>query len=262
MLSVTVLTAVLVVVLTTVYFLVQRKRVKVPIAIGQEIGVSNKKPVFVLAGPSNAGKTALFNMLVGDEMRNTVMSQEVSKVENVDDEFNLFDFPGHFKLRYKLFDQLKNLKKVSGVVFVVDSTVDPKELTKTAEFLLDVILVTESRKEDEIDILIACNKSELFSSRPPLKIKEALEREIDKIIVRKKKSLSDVKGKASSNDDDDEEMMNDNDNGASLEILNELGSTKAFKFSLLDGSVEAISGSVSKKNIDGWNQWIHERLSS
>lgn len=145
---------------------------------------------------------------------------------------------------------------------MVDSTIDPKDLTSTAEFLFQILQITE-RQPDGCDILLACNKSESFTSRPPLKIKEALEKELDKIIARKKKSLDTVKttviGKNSKNS-----ILTDGDGNESdaedQEALLELQLSGEFKFSALEGNVDAVEGSVAKSSIDKWECWIEERL--
>ncbi|CCD24047.1 Signal recognition particle receptor subunit beta NDAI_0C03870 [Naumovozyma dairenensis CBS 421] len=244
-----ILVSLLVIALTTLLLFVSLRKATTS-AAGKEGIISNKKPIFVIAGPSNSGKTSLFTLLSNNKQRPTVTSLDVSKLENLDNRINVIEFPGHFKLRYKLIDFLKKNPKIAGVIYVVDSTVDPKELTKTAEFLLDVLLITESKKNMEPNILIACNKSESFSSRPPLRIKEALETEISKIIVRKKKSIGDVNIITQDGTDESNE----------LEMLKELSSSGKFSFNLLEGSVDAISGSVLKKDIVKWQEWIEEQL--
>nr|2GED_A Chain A, Signal recognition particle receptor beta subunit [Saccharomyces cerevisiae]2GED_B Chain B, Signal recognition particle receptor beta subunit [Saccharomyces cerevisiae] len=151
-------------------------------------GGGSYQPSIIIAGPQNSGKTSLLTLLTTDSVRPTVVSQEPLSAADYDGSgVTLVDFPGHVKLRYKLSDYLKTRAKfVKGLIFMVDSTVDPKKLTTTAEFLVDILSITESSCENGIDILIACNKSELFTARPPSKIKDALESEIQKVIERRK----------------------------------------------------------------------------
>lgn len=162
--------------------------------------------------------------------------------------FKLMDFPGHIKLRYQLFETLKESSSIKGLIFVVDSTVDPQKLTETAEFLYEILTITE-RNPEGVDILIACNKCESFTARPPAKIRDALEKEIGKIVERKMKSLSSVKTQLDANADE-----KDADDDAL-----ELNSSHGFKFDALDGNIVAMEGSVSKQKIDKWDCWIDER---
>lgn len=124
-------------------------------------------------------------------------------------------------------------------------------MTGAAELLFNILNITE-RKTDSVNILIACNKSESFTARPPQKIKEALENEISSIISRKKQSLSEVKKNVDADDDD-----NDDDE---FPLLTGMQGDGDFKFSMLEGSVDCICGSVIKQNTQKWSDWIHDQL--
>ncbi|EDO18495.1 hypothetical protein Kpol_1032p92 [Vanderwaltozyma polyspora DSM 70294] len=252
--------AVLAVLLSTIGFLLIGRKSKIGVFSGtgggrSEKKISNKKPTLFIAGPSNSGKTALFHWLTTETFKTTVISQfpntcEDFKLSSDDKSVSLIEFPGNFKLRYKLLDSLRNSTNIKGIVFLVDSTVDPKQLVETAEFLYQILNITENRKHNGVDILIACNKSESFTARPPQKIKTVLETEITDIIKRKKQSLGSVKKTADSNVDDDEDDEMENEN-----ILD---SMKDFKFSALEGEVDVIEGSVLKQKLSKWQEWMHE----
>ncbi|AGO11321.1 AaceriACR063Cp [[Ashbya] aceris (nom. inval.)] len=213
------------------------------------VGSGSKKrvtssPIFIIAGPSGSGKTSLFNLLTTGEPGKTVASQVASfsdsfmlpsGVEKF--KFALIDFPGHVKLRQELFTTLQSSNNIRGVIYMVDSTVDPKRVTETAEFLYDVLSITE-RKSQAIDIMIACNKSESFTSRPPLMIKDALEKELGQIIERKSKDLR----------------------GAGEDDLTTVFATSgaAFKLDHLEAVVQVCAGSVLSKDIDAWQAWLDE----
>ncbi|SCU86824.1 LAME_0D07800g1_1 [Lachancea meyersii CBS 8951] len=253
-LSNTVLVSFLVLLITTALLLIVQKN-SANIIPGHK--VTNRDPTFIIAGPSGSGKTSLFNMLTTDTFKPTVMSQVPNVAEDYmlpsitkSFKFKLLEFPGHVKLRYRLFDALKESTSLKGLIFVVDSTVDPQKLTETAEFLYDILALTE-RFPEGVGIMIACNKSESFSARPPLKIREALEKEIGKHIERKAKSLSAVNkaGGVSGENNEDES------GAASLEFQ----SGRQFTFDALDGNVDAIEGSVLKSQIEKWECWIDER---
>ncbi|CCH58827.1 hypothetical protein TBLA_0A10490 [Henningerozyma blattae CBS 6284] len=228
-------------------------------------------PTIILAGPSDSGKTSLFNKLSYDDSTIlTVTSQEPNiannfKLSNSNNSFTLIDYPGHIKLHYKLLNNLKNFKNLKGLIFLVDSTIDPKNLTDTAQFLYDILVITENTKyfNNGVDILLACNKSELFTSRPVKKILETLEFEIDKIIKRQKSSLgsastvlaSGIQRKGRSNEDDDE-----NNDGTDSPLFNAVIGSQGFKFSALEGTFDVLDGSVQKNKTSKWEEWIDERF--
>lgn len=188
-------------------------------------------------------------------MRNSVTSQDTNIKKNYESKVSLIDFPGHVKLHYKLLDALRDTEHIKGLVFVIDATTDPKKLTDTAEFLLDILTVTEVAKEP-VDILLACNKSESFTARPPAKIKEALEREIGFAIERHTKSLSEVKKRRDLGNGDED---NDDETAG---FLDNMAGSNAFTFSMLEGTVDALDGSVVKKNINKWEDWLDSKLSA
>lgn len=253
MLSTPILLACILVMVATAFLLILQKT-SGSIVPGSSTNI-NRAPTFIIAGLSNSGKTSLFNLLTLDAVKPTVMSQE----SNVADDymlpsshrnfrFKLVDFPGHFKFRSELLSLIRESPQLKGLLFVVDSTTNPKNMTEVAELLYELINVTE-RRPDGVDILLACNKSESFTARPPLKVKTALENEIQEIIARKIKSLKSTSTHDSSDDDDVDD---------DAPLLHTQYSTR-FTFDRMDGNVDALDGSVLKENIDKWECWIDER---
>lgn len=222
---------------------------------------TNREPTFIIAGLPNTGKTSLFNLLTTDSNHATVMSQEPNIAEDYmlpsshkNFKFKLIDYPGHAKFRSDLLQTIRESTQLRGLIYVIDATVDPKELTSTAELLYEILCVTETRPGG-VDILLACNKAESFVARPPLKIKDALETEITEIIKRRVKSLKVNSKKATRGSSDDDE--DDEDAGHDLMALHQ--SSSGFEFDRIDGNVDAVGGSVLKKDIDKWECWIDER---
>lgn len=256
MASVSVLVAIVLVLITTAFFTIRATSSGL-VPVSNTTKSTNRQPTFIIAGPSESGKTSLFTLLTSNSLRPSVTSLE----PNVAPEFKipiatktftgrLMEFPGHLKLRNKLFETLQNSSNIKGLLFLVDSTVDPRELTSTAEFFIDILQVTE-RFPNGVDILIACNKSESFTARPPLKIRFALEKEIEKIILRRQKSLEAVNGGNEKTEDggnfqDESEMLN-------------LNSKDGFKFDSLEGNIDSLEGSVLKQNVEKWECWMDER---
>lgn len=258
MFGIPVLLALILVLVTSSFLLIFQKNTGKLIPSGKS-SIKNREPTFVIAGPSNSGKTCFYNLLTSGKFRTTVMSQESSVTHSFKMQgspaVRLMEFPGHLKLRGKLLNELKNSTNIKGLVYMIDSTVDPKELTKTAEFLFQILQLTE-REKNGVDILLACNKSDSFAARQPSKIKSVLEKEIERIIQRKRNSLDTVSGSLDGGRDagqagDDDESHLDN-----MELLQSGG---AFTFDILEGNVDAFEGSVSKRNIAKWDCWIRER---
>ncbi|KAH3899376.1 uncharacterized protein SCODWIG_00634 [Saccharomycodes ludwigii] len=227
---------------------------------------STSGPVFIVAGPSNSGKTSFLTRLrePNNTKFQTVTTQEYSVLRNYRNANNLtkkkvcniIDFPGHIRLRYQLLNYFKNTLKnksnIRGVVFFMDSTVNAEQMVYTAECLLDILNITE---KNGIDVLVACNKSDLFASRPSLKIKEQLEKNLKEIINRKKKSV----GEKNSTFDNTDDGNDNNGIGNSLEVIMEqLGSDP--KFDRLESEIVFKNGSVVNKNIDDWLEWMDEKL--
>lgn len=250
----------LILVLITSSFLLILQRSTGKLAINAKSGSKNREPTLIIAGPSNSGKTCLYNLLTTGKIKTTVTSQEpnvahnfkLSKVSKV----RLMEFPGHLKLRNKLLDEIRTSVNIKGLIFVIDATVDPKQLTKTAEFLFQILQLTE-RQKNGVDILLACNKSEMFTARPSLKIRDVLEREIEKIIVRKQKSLDTVTGPIGGHAQSNKNLGDDEvDSEDAVDF--ETGS--GFSFDVLEGNLDAFEGSVLKRDIEKWECWIEERV--
>ncbi|CDO94713.1 unnamed protein product [Kluyveromyces dobzhanskii CBS 2104] len=255
MLSTPVLLACIIVMISAAFLLIVQKTSAnvIPGASKQK----NRAPTFIIAGLPQTGKTSLFNLLSTDSNKPTVMSQEPNVAEDYmlpsshkNFKFKLIDFPGHAKFRSELLQTIKDSSQLKGLIYVIDSTVNPKDLVDTAELLYEILSVTELRP-DGVDILLACNKSESFVARPPLKIKDALEAEITEIIKRKSKSLmrnskKTSNGSVSAEDEDDEPTA-----------LQQFGN--GFQFDRIDGNVDSKEGSVLKNEVDKWECWIDER---
>ncbi|CCH43118.1 Translation initiation factor IF-2 [Wickerhamomyces ciferrii] len=214
---------------------------------------TNKQPTYIITGLSNSGKTLLYNKIVGNDISSslgTVTSQEpnfttelaLPSTAPTSTKFKLIEFPGHQKLQNLTINEIKNSSKVHGLIYLIDSSIDPKKINENAKFLYDILSITE-RRPGGIDILIGCNKSDLFSARQPLKIRELLEKEIDSLRKLNVSNISKI-----DNNDMEEEF---NDLGQSIEM--------EFKFEKLEGNFDVINGSVLKNQIDKWECWIDER---
>lgn len=242
-------------------------------------------PSVLLAGPSGGGKTALHTLL---ERRtapsDTHTSQTWSAAELAVDEdrasswrddldaagataarFLLVDTPGHGKLRHYAFGRLHpdgaQSARLRAVVFVVDAAAlsEPDVLADAAAYLYDVLLRLQKRMGSTktskapyaIPVLVAANKTDLFTALPAKLVKSNLEKELGRIRRTRSKGLLDSGVGA----DDIGAGGDDAD-----EWLGEYGSDE-FKFAQMrefDIEVEVEGGAVlgEKPNVDGWWAWI------
>lgn len=118
--------------------------------------------------------------------------------------FLLADTPGHGKLRYHAIDSIVKPQNLKGIIFMVDAADLSGEsanesLRQTAEYLHDLLLLLQNRSTksksskapQELPILIAANKLDLFTALPAKLVKSSLESEITKIRTSRNKGLLD-----------------------------------------------------------------------
>ncbi|KAL7275747.1 hypothetical protein RUND412_001297 [Rhizina undulata] len=192
---------------------------------------SRTLPTFVLLGPVGSGKTSIVTSFESGKPQETRTSQaplslecsiaessiSSSKYRSTNDptlkghkRFLLQDTPGHGKLRDIAMKHVSS-PAVRGTVFVVDSSLT--DVRQTAEYLYDVLLalqkmVSSSTSGATKKLLIACNKSDLFTALPAAKIQKLLEEEITKIRVSRSKGLLDVE-----EDDEEKEWLGEGGEG-------------------------------------------------
>lgn len=208
-----------------------------------------------IMGPMYSGKTTLFNSLTVGTVRPCVTSQEVSIWPKfLNSKATLVEFPGHAKLQYKWQNWLSQLTSSSssssstgshglkGIIFMVDSTLDPKQWDKPAEMLIEILDHVESLSQPT-SVLIACNKCESFTARPPQKIKQILEQEIGQVLSRRKVSL-----------------VSGGPHNEESPLLDMFLDPLQFRFDALETTVEALAGSATKNKIDSWQQWLEDQL--
>lgn len=167
--------------------------------------------------------------------------------------FVLIDTPGHQKLRHGTFDTIQvslHARTIHGVLFVVDASAmsKPEKLREAAEYLYDILRITE-RVRGGTDILIAANKSELFTAVPAKRLRSLLETEFQKI----RESRARTVGKVGSDEKDDDDYE---DNAGSWLGLKD---GKPFRFEDLESDVIVVDGSVESGKTSGWVNWMEER---
>ena len=104
-------------------------------------------------------------------------------------------------------EKIVNPQSIKGIIFVVDSAslstsggkFEDEKLRETAEYLHDILLLLKKRATSsksskppaEIHVLVAANKSDLFTALPASLVESTLEEEITKIIDSRAKGLLD-----------------------------------------------------------------------
>ncbi|KAK2762754.1 hypothetical protein FQN54_000928 [Arachnomyces sp. PD_36] len=189
--------------------------------------------------------------------------------------YQLTDTPGHGKLRSTqgttlLSTTLANKaskSKIRGVIYVVDASAlaeGDEHLRTAAGYLHDTLLVLQRHKlknqkaKDDIPVLVAANKQDLFTALPPGSVRAKLEAEIEKIRRTRSRGLLDPSvGTGPDRGDVDEEE----------EILGGSEVQGAFSFKMLEEEVgvrvEVVGGagrdddeSEVGDGVRRWEEWI------
>ncbi|KAI1410073.1 P-loop containing nucleoside triphosphate hydrolase protein [Hypoxylon sp. FL1857] len=238
-------------------------------------------PSILLVGPPGGGKTSLLTLLErGDSATATHTSQIPQSIElttsndhgattfreaaridapGAHRKFLLVDTPGHGKLRNQHAMTQIASSTLRGIVYVLDAASLDDSLADTAAYLYDVLLALQkrtgagktSKTPNEIHVLIAANKLDLFTALPASLVKSNLEGELGRIRQSRSKGLLD------SGVGVDEVGSEEQD-----DWLGQYGSEK-FSFGQMrefDIEVDVIGGSVLEGKVDKWWDWISKRI--
>ncbi|KUI56949.1 Signal recognition particle receptor subunit beta [Cytospora mali] len=220
-------------------------------------------PSILLTGPSGAGKTSLHTLLERrTDPSDTHTSQTWSAIElavsedassswrddldakgAVANKFLLVDTPGHGKLRHYAHGRLTaegtQSARLKAVVFV-------KRMGSTKT----------SKAPYAIPVLIAANKTDLFTALPAKLVRNNLEKELGRIRRTRSKGLLD-------SGVGQDEIVAGGDEGD--DWLGEYGSSE-FKLDQMrefDTEVDVISGNIlgDGPGVDAWWKWMGSRIS-
>jgi len=149
----------------------------------QFIRKKKKGEALIIVGLCNSGKSALFGRLSSGEFPSTVTSMKANDTTipisgtTLKNPIRVIDYPGHDRLREGL---TKLLPKAAGIIFMVDANGDEDTLRKSAD-LLYVLFTDKHLYNNQVPFHIACNKSELLTSKPVETIQNIIERELNEV---------------------------------------------------------------------------------
>ncbi|CUM56078.1 uncharacterized protein AC631_01457 [Debaryomyces fabryi] len=230
------------------------------------------KPTFLIIGPNNSGKTALFFKLTSDDDHKQQFTHTVSSIEpNVKEislpfskprlgsKYQLIDYPGHIKyskLLTKLMNEDITLKNIKGIIYVIDSssTAINGEAVKLISKQLFTLLSSTEKLPTGVDFLFAVNKQDLFDSKPIHKVKETLELEMTKLIK------NELQAKKFQENNENELESEENDNAIREFWSSTMGLHQSFKFEFLEGNMDFVGGSILKNKAGNWENWVDERV--
>eukprot|EP01095_Lingulamoeba_sp_RSL-Kostka_P007583 TRINITY_DN242_c0_g1_i1.p1 TRINITY_DN242_c0_g1~~TRINITY_DN242_c0_g1_i1.p1 ORF type:complete len:246 (-),score=57.75 TRINITY_DN242_c0_g1_i1:103-840(-) len=216
-------------------------------------GKSKKKGNSVLLyGPSESGKTAMYCALKKGKFCKTLSSlKEMSSIVELnspDDKqkeeakkVKIIDYPGHGELKNILFDE--RIKEVGCIVFVIDSIKFRNEKSDIA-LLLYELLTNPTVFNNEIPILISCNKSEVYTAVLPEKIKTEL---LDELNLIRDVNANEIQIEQAGNNGDEEKIL--------LGIEGE-----KFKFEELPLQIQFTKCSVKTLKLDPVVEFILENI--
>jgi len=219
----------------------------------------SKRGILIL-GPCDAGKTLLFNQLVQSKPIETFTSMienvgqyfakaesdlQVSNTTTLGKMMNIYDLPGHDRLRYSALNKRK--EEAKAILYVIDASTLKQNIRDSAEFLFE-ILRDPVLHSASTPVLVVCNKQDLgFQAKGAGVIERELAKELGMLRVTKSKLLQDSSGAGSQD----------------IYLGHE---DKDFEFSDLSAEVTFLEASAAKdcaeesSGIPAIHQWIKSKI--
>lgn len=170
------------------------------------------KRAILIVGPSDAGKTVLFSQLVHQKPIETFTSMienvgqysgrayadgDISNNAGLKQTLNIYDLPGHDRLRYSALEKRK--EEAKAIIYVIDASTIKQKLRDSAEFLFNV-LRDPYLNLAHTPVLVVCNKQDLgIQAKGAGVIERELAKEIGLLRVTKSRLLEDSAGIADGN---------------------------------------------------------------
>ena len=244
------------------FLFTQRNNAHGPVA-GFTAPLAPARPTVLLLGPTNSGKTALFNTLSATASDNdkttTIKPTYTSQDYNVTDyrptitgaKLRLVDVPGHPKVHNAALEaagRREGRMKVRGVVFVIDAATLEKAAASVARELVDAVAVAR-KKDDNVPVLVCGNKMDLFTAVDAHQVKTVLEKEIQAFSVSRTRNTR-IEGMS---ERDDGVAAGSDDGGPDAWLLDADSSTP-FTFDAHD--IQVCEASVVKGDVSAIQDFI------
>ena len=149
----------------------------------------------LLCGPNNTGKTSFFYSFISQKpIPLTVSSMAVNQFDKLEVKkdqqtkaLTILDIPGIGYFQNKI---IENIDSSRAIVVFVDSA-DKKCLNEASEFLYEII--NHESFDDDLRLIIACNKSDNKFSKGKTIIESELNNEVDsKKLIKQKNNLEET----------------------------------------------------------------------
>ena len=158
-------------------------------------------------------------------------------------------------------DVKKPKTNARGIIYMLDAATlsETEFLADAAAYLYDVLLHLQHRaatssKLPNIPVLVAANKTDLFTALPADTVKEKLETEIERHRDSKRRGLLNASANAAADDDEPDVLGGDGGQGQF--------SFKAFEedtnviVDVIGGSVKTDVEASPAAGVQGWEEWI------
>lgn len=265
---------------TSLVTLLQRRLIAASASSLDSVGAEDEKPQVatngnghVSASPTRLSQAATTIGMrlppgtpLGSNKYRSENDYEVAASRKNSTPYKLIDTPGHGKLRGEQALSWVTRSNVSlrGVLFMLDSATidgssDGGETAKdTVGYLHDVLLslqrrpkVVKKAKGEDVRVLVACNKQDLFTSLPPAAIRERLQSELERVRTARRRGVSAVDARDDQDENEDETVLGGGGEGQ-------------FSFKMLEDefgvSVDVVGGFVKGdedgKGVRKWEEWI------
>uniref|UniRef100_A0A7S3JAU3 Signal recognition particle receptor subunit beta n=1 Tax=Euplotes harpa TaxID=151035 RepID=A0A7S3JAU3_9SPIT len=206
----------------------------------------------LICGPSGSGKTALLNYLGVKEWRETVSSIDITRAtftvssqiaaETSDGEavkksvkLKYVDVPGH---QHYTEDLLDSAETASTILLVIDSKIQMTH-GQAAEILYEMLNSSRVVVDEQLPIMIVCNKQDQQYAKKATAIEMELEKEIEEL----------KRARVATRDPDREYVGYIESMKGRFEFKNESSYIKFCEASVKDGNVEEILKFIVKAHL-------------
>ena len=145
------------------------------------------KNSILIIGPSESGKTTFFYYLIENPNIKTIMSMQINELKDhqikfLQNKHTIIDVPGTGYYKDFIMNKLNETKLL---LLFINST-DKNSIVQSSEYLYDIL--NSDKINDEINIIICCNKQDENFPKSKKMIENELNKEIENLIKIKQKN--------------------------------------------------------------------------